>query len=58
MIKMMTTFDVSDPEGRWLCENAHERKLTIPEIVEDLIRREMERCGLPVRLDPSRIDDG
>ena len=55
MAKLMTTLDVSQPEGKWLEDEAHETQRTIPEIVKALIRAEMDRRAGDVRLDPQRL---
>ena len=57
MARIMTTLDVSEPEGVWLIEEAKRTQLTIPEIVKELIRAEMVRRHRDVRLDPQCLDD-
>ena len=57
MARIMTTLDVSEPEGVWLLEEAKRTQLTIPEIVKELIRAEMDRRAGDVRLYPQRLDD-
>ena len=57
MARIMTTLDVSEPEGVWLLQEAKRTQLTIPEIVKELIRAEMVRRDSDVCLDPQRLDD-
>ena len=55
MARIMTTLDVSEPEGKWLEDEAHRTQRTIPEIVKELIRAEMVRRNSGVCLDPQRL---
>jgi len=43
MTMFMVTLNVKEPEGEWLVQKASKLRKRISEVVEDLIREEIER---------------